>query len=313
VRAQKGARQYRIGVLQLGSQANLKRSDQAFLDGLRDRGYAVGTNLIADFRYGDGFERLPALTDELIAIKPDLLVGTEITGFVMKKKTSTIPIVLLTSADPVAAGLVKSLARPETNVTGMSFSMFALVAKQVEFLTEIVPGMSRVALLTGTFNPGKDSPYFGRPDDWELAARRAAAAKGLTLVLVRADNSDNLREAFAALKSQRADGLVVATNALVTRMHSEVIAEIRRLGVPAISGYAAFASAGGLLSYGGHYLESYRYAAKFVDLILKGAKPSDLPVEQISKYELLVNQKAARGLGLKVPQSILLRADRVIE
>jgi putative ABC transport system substrate-binding protein len=195
----------------------------------------------------------------------------------------------------------------------MSFSMFALVAKQVELLAEIVPGMSRIAMLTGTFDPPKDSPYYGRPDAWEVAARQAAAAKGLALVLVRADDSANLREAFATLKRERAEGLVMATNALVTRMHSEVIAEIQRLRMPAISGYAAFAGAGGLLSYGGNFLETNRYAAKFVDLILKGAVPSDLPVEQISKYELVVNQKSARELGLKVPQSILVRADRVIE
>lgn len=311
--AQRPARQCRIGVLQVGSETSLRLTDQAFLAGLRDRGYVSGQNLIADFRYGDGWARLPALADELIALKPDLLVGTQITSIVLKAKTSNLPIVLLISADPENAGLEKSLARPGTNVTGMSGSLYTLVAKQVELLTEIVPRMSRVALLADRFDPPKDSPYFGRPDPWESATRKGAVAKGLTLEVLRANDLESLRAAFAALKRPLPDGLVVATNAVIVRLHREIVGELRRLRLPAISGYFGFVDAGGLLSYGSNSIATYRYAAKFVDQILKGANPADLPVEQVSQFELQVNQKTARELGLKLPPSILVRADRVIE
>lgn len=312
-RAQQPARRFRIGVLQIGSEGGLKSTNEAFLAGLRERGYVAGQNLIADFRYGEGWARLPALAEELIALKPDLLVGTEITGVVMKAKTSSIPIVLLISADPERAGLVKSLARPETNVTGMSGSLYTLVAKQVELLTEIVPGMSRVALLTDPAAPPKDSPYFGRPDPWESATRKAAEAKGLVLEVLRANDPESLRAAFTALKRPLPHGLVVATNAVIVRLHREIVGELRRLRLPAISGYFGFVDAGGLLSYGSNSTVTYRYAAKFVDQILKGAKPADLPVEQVSKFELQINQKTARELDLKFPPSILVRADRVID
>ena len=311
--AQRPARRFRIGVLQIGAESSLRSTDQEFLAGLRDLGYVADQNLIADFRYSEGWAGLPALADELIALKPDLLVGTEITSIVMKAKTSSIPIVLLTSADPELMGLVKSLARPGTNVTGNSANLYTLVAKQVELLTEIVPKMSRLALLTEPYDPPKNSPFFGRPDPWDSAARRAAEAKGLTLQALKANNADNLRAAFAGLKRPLPEGLVVATNAVITRLYPEILGELRRLRLPAVSGNFRFAEAGGLLSYGPNSPAIYRYAAKFVDRILKGAKPADLPVEQVSQFLLQLNQKTARELGLTFPPSILVRADRVIE
>jgi len=312
--AQQPARRFRVGVLQIAVEARVKSFDQAFLAGLRDRGYLLGQNLVVDFRYSDGDpDRLQALADELIALKPDVLVGSEITSSYMKAKTSTLPIVLLTSADPVAAGLVLSLARPGTNVTGMAGLMYPLVAKQVELLTELVPKMSRLALLAPPFDPPKDHPYFGRPEPWESATRAAAKVKGLALLAVKVRDSESLREAFTTLEKERPDGLLIPTNAVVTRLTREIIDGARRLRLPTISGYAQFVEAGGLLSYGPNFVENYRYAAKFVDLILKGAKPGDLPVEQVSKFEFLVNQRTARELGLKIPQSILVRADRAIE
>ena len=311
LQAQQSAKRFRIGVLQVGNEAYLKKTDEGFLAGLRDRDYVVGQNLIVDFRFGSR-DQMPAFADELIALKPDVLVGTEVTSVLLKLKTSTIPIVLLSSADPVNAGLVQSLARPGTNVTGMSGSLYALVAKQVELLTEIAPKMSRLALLTSPL-PAKDSPYFGRPDIWELATRQAARSKGLTLLVARASDPTSLRTAFSDVRNQRIEGLVIATNAIVIRLSKEISDDLRSLRIPVISGYVGFVEDDGLLSYGVNWIETYRYAAKFVDLILKGAKPVDLPVEQVSKYELMVNQKAARKLGLKIPQSILVRADRVIE
>ncbi len=311
--AQTATTPFRIGILQVGNEPIFKSTNEAFLDGLRERGYVVGQNLIADFRYGDGWDPLPALADELIARKPDCLAGSEVTGIVMKSRTSTIPIVLLTSADPVVYGLVQSLGRPGTNVTGMSGNMYVLAAKQVEILAEMVPGMSRLALLTDSFRPPQGTPYFGRPDAWETAVRQAAQAKGLTLLVVKAGNVDELRAAFASIRADRVEGLVVANNAVVLRLYADILGAIAQLRVPAIFGNRGFVRAGALLSYGANGRENYRYAAKFVDLILKGAKPGDLPVEQVSRFELHVNRKTARELGLAIPQSILVRADEVIE
>jgi putative ABC transport system substrate-binding protein len=310
--AQRASRQFRIGILLVRTSTPIEDVNEAILAGLKNRGYVLGQNLLVDIRYGSGWNQLSAQADELIALKPDVLVGTQVTSTAMKAKTSTIPIVLLYSADPVAGGLVKSLARPGTNVTGMSGSLYMLLAKQVELLTEIVPGMSRLAFLAAPL-PGKNDPNFGRPDSWELAAREAADAKALTLLLVRAGDLQSLREAFAAFKTQRAEGLLVATNALLGHLHREIIDEVQRLRIPAASGYSAFANDGGLVHYGINFVETARYATKFIDRILRGTKPSDLPVEQVSQFELVLNQKAARELGLKVPPSILLRADRVIE
>lgn len=287
---------------------------QAFLAGMRDRGYVVGQNLVVDVRYADGDRRTwPGLADELIALKPDVLVGIQFTAIVMKTKTSTIPIVLLISDDPVSVGLVKELARPGTNVTGMSGQLTRIVAKQVELLAEIVPKMSRLALVTEPWVSPKDGPYAGPTDPWARAMEPALNAMGLTLSVVYANDSDSLKEGFARLKRERPDGLVVAQNAVVTRLAPEIVDGARRLRLPAIAGFAAFVEAGGLLSYGVNFSENNRYAAKFVDRILKGAKPAELPVEQVSSYELLINQKTAREFGLKIPDSLLVRANRVIE
>lgn len=317
VGAQQPRKRFRVGVLLIASEASAKPLNQAFLAGLHDRGYVPGQNLVVDFRNADSDRnRLPGLADELIALKPDVLVGTEITGTVMKAKTASVPIVLLISSDPVAGDLVKSLGRPGTNVTGMSGQLDLLAAKQLELLIEFLPKMSRVALLgesqIGVKDAGISDPYWDK-DPFALALAPILKAKGLTLVVVRARDSESLRKAFAALKQQRIEGLVIPQNAIIVNLRTEIIGEVTRLRIPTVAGYAGFAMSGGLLSYGVNLTETYRYAAKFVDLILKGAKPADLPVEQVSKYELLVNQKTARELGLKIPQSILLRADRVIE
>jgi putative ABC transport system substrate-binding protein len=179
-------------------------------------------------------------------------------------------------------------------------------------LKEIIPAMSRIALLAAPFDPPKDLPYYGRPEQWEVAVRRAADGMNLALTVHRAGNGDELRAAFAALVAQRSEGLVVSNEATLFRI-PEIWGEIRRSRVPAVAGFSAFADNGGLLSYGTNSFETNRYAAKFVDLILEGAKPADIPVEQPTRFELVVNLKSAKALGLKIPQSFLLRADRVIE
>jgi putative ABC transport system substrate-binding protein len=310
--AQQPPRRVRIGVLHVRSQLSLEGANEAIIDGLRNRGYVLGQNLIVDFRYGDGTDQLSVFADELIALKPDVLVGGQITARVMKGKTSSIPIVLMWSADPVSGGLVKSLARPGTNVTGMSASLYTILAKQMELLVEIVPRISRVAVLAGPL-PAKGEPTFGQPEPWELSARQAADAKGLSLVLVRAGDRESLRNACAEIRSQRAQALVVATHGWVIRMHDDVMDEVRKLRIPAASGYDRFAENGGIAAYTINWEATARYAMKFVDRILRGAMPADLPVEQVDSFELVVNQMTARELGLKIPPSVLIRANRVIE
>jgi len=301
-------RRFRVGCLWFTSESSAKPFVEAFLAGLLDLGYVPGRNVVLDMRYAGGDSgRLPALADELIALKPDVLVGIELAAIAMKPKTSTIPIVLPTSTDPVAAGLVQSLARPGTNVTGITASLDQVVAKHIELLTEIIPKISRVALLNDPLAPA--APRF------ERYARTAAAAKGLKLILVGASDAEGVRQAFATLERERAEGLVVATTGRAAQHRQEIIGHAGRLRLPCISALpaAAWAEAGGLVTYGPNTLASFRYSATFVVRILKGAKPAELPVEQSAKFEFVVNMRTAREIGVTIPQSVLLRADRVIE
>jgi len=299
---------FRVGCLWVSSAENMKPYFQSFLAGMRDRGYLPGQNLTVDNRYADGdTTRLPALARELIALRPDVLVGIETPARAMKAATSSIPIVLPSSSDPVAAGLVQSLARPGTNVTGMSYLLHELVAKHVELLSELFPKMSRLAFLNDA------SLRTETQEQWVGTARTAAKAKGLSLTLVSARDSGSLREAFAVLEKQRPESLVAATTGTFLNLRREIIDGARRLRLPAISSIPDFAQDGGLISYGANFIEGYRYVASFVDKILKGAKPADLPVEQTAKFEFVVNLKSARALGITIPQSFLFRADRVIE
>jgi putative ABC transport system substrate-binding protein len=290
------------------SEASAKPFVEAFLAGLLDRGYVPGRNVVLDMRYAHGDSaRLPALADELIALNPEVLVGIELVAIVLRTKTSTIPIVLPVSTDPVAAGLVLSLARPGTNVTGMTASLDQVVAKHIELLTEILPKISRVGLLNDPLAPA--APRF------EQYARTAAAAKGLKLIVAGASDSEGVRQAFATLERERAEGIVVATTGRASQHREEIIGHARRLRLPCISALpaAAWAEAGGFATYGPNTLASFRYSANYVDRILKGAKPTELPVEQSAKFEFVINLKTAREIGVTIPPSILLRADRVIE
>jgi len=302
------AKRFRVACLWFTSEASAKPFVEAFLAGLLDLGYVPGRSLVLDMRYAHGdSSRLPALADELIALKPDVLVGIELAAIVMRTKTTAIPIVLPTSTDPVAAGLVQSLARPGTNVTGMTASLDQVVAKHIELLTEIIPKISRVALLNDPLAPA--APRF------EQYARTAAAAKGLKLIVAGASDAEGVRQAFATLERERAEGIVVATTGRASQHREEIIGHARRLRLPCISALpaAAWAEAGGLATYGPNTLASFRYSATFVDRILKGAKPTELPVEQSAKFEFVINLKTAREIGVTIPPSILLRADRVIE
>lgn len=307
------ARRFRVGSLWAGNEVTAKPSRDAFLAGMREQGYVAGRNLLVDDRYAHGnYDRLPALAEELVALKPDVLTGVEVTASALRSRTTTIPIVLIASANPVAAGLVRSLARPGTNVTGLAYRIDELLAKHIEILKEIHPTMSRVGLLTAETVP--NDPGARTAAHFEDTAKRIASMNGLTLAVVSARDADGIRQAFAQLEREQVEGLVIAAGPMALLLQSAIIGELRRLRLPSITSLsAAWVEAGGLATYGPNFLESNRYAATYVARIFKGEKPADMAVEQPEKFEFVVNLKIAREIGLKIPQSILVRADRVIE
>jgi putative ABC transport system substrate-binding protein len=299
----------RLGALWITNEDTVKPLRDAVVAGLRDHGYMVGHDIVIDDRYAKSDQtRLPVLAGELIALKPDVLLAVEITARALVAKTSSIPIVLLTSTNPIAAGLARSLARPEGNVTGLSSSFDESIVKQVDLLVELLPKMKRIALLVDqTMPPAAKSNV-------EQVVRRTALAKGLTPIVVFMADASELDKAFEELKSQRADGLVLPQSGLVNQFRRELAVKAQQLGLPTVSaGGTQHAELGMLMTYGVNFLESYRYAMRYVDRILKGAKPGDLPIEQYSKFELVINLKTAKALGLTIPASVRLRADRAIE
>jgi len=279
----------------------------AFRDGLRDLGYVEGRNLIIDARWGEGSnERLEQLAVELVKSKPDVIVtqGGPATHPVIRAG-ATMPVVFGYSGDPVEAGVVSSLARPGRNFTGVTFLSFDLVGKRLELLKEVMPGLKRLAILANPQHPGEQG---------ELRASRAAGeALGLSFQYFQAENAAQLEDALAAMLKSRSEAVDVFPDALMVR-NSERIAEFATKNlIPVISGWAQFAEGGNLMSYGPNLRDTYRQLATYVDKIAKGAKPADLPVELPASIELVVNLKTAKALGIKIPQSILARADRVIE
>jgi putative ABC transport system substrate-binding protein len=296
---------FRIGWL-FGSDATAIRPfEQAFLAGLKQRGYVPGRNLELHIRYAEGdTTRVPVLVDELIALAPDVLISTEPIALVIARKTKTIPIVLPSSTDPVAAGLVRSLARPGTNVTGITDLWDQLLAKHIELLVELVPRMSRLAILNDASSPLRDR--------FEQYAKKVAAAKRLTSFMQAVQSGKEVRLAFSAFEKDRAQAVVVASTPRIFILHRDIIGAATRLRLPAVSGVALWVDNGGLLSYGANVLDSYRHAADFVDRILKGANPAEVPVEQTSRYDLSINTRTAAEIGIDIPKSILTRADRLI-
>jgi putative tryptophan/tyrosine transport system substrate-binding protein len=305
-------KRFRVACLWANDPDSIASLEKAFVDGLRELGYVAGRNLELHMRYARGDNsRLPALADELIRLEPEVVIGIESVAIVMRSKSKSIPIVLIASPNPVAAGLVKTLGRPGTNVTGMAYRFEELVAKHVDLLTEMVPGMSRVALVNYAApagDPGAQSVAAA-----EDAARAATARKGLTLLVVAVRDADSVRTAFADIERQRSEAVVVAATAATYRLREHIIGEARRLRLPMITSLPAeWTEAGGLVTYGPNWQKTYRYAATFVDRILKGAKPADMPIEQPS-IEVVINLRTAREIGVSIPQSILVRADRILE
>jgi putative ABC transport system substrate-binding protein len=282
---------------------------EAFLQGLRDLGYVEGRNLVIEYRRAEGkLERLPALAAELVALKVDVImaVGTA-EALAAKQATSTLPIVFAgVGGDPVTSGLVTSLAQPGGNVTGLPVLAADLVGKCLEQLTQAVPGVSRVAVLwqSGAVPTGKDILK-----EAEVAGR----ALGVRLQFVEAQGPEDFDRAFSDMTRERAGALTVLSNSLFFNQRRRLVDLAAKNRLPTVYSVREFVDAGGLMAYGPNFAEVYRRAATFVDRILKGAKPADLPVEQPTKFELVINLKTAKALGLTIPPSVLGRADQVIE
>jgi putative ABC transport system substrate-binding protein len=276
---------------------------------MKEHGYDVGRNLIVDSRYAEGdAARYPALVDEVIALKPDVLIGANTdVAIVMKSRTTSIPIVLGTTYDPVGAGLAQSLARPGGNVTGTSLQIDELSAKHIEMMAEVLPRMRRVALLIDVSAPQ------ALAERYERLANTTAAARGLALQVHRVDSLEEIREAFRLLEVRRADALLVGPSPRFNALRREISQSAANIRLPSIGFVEEYAQDGGLMSYGASFVEALRRAAYYVDRILKGAKPSDLPIEQPTKFFLVINARTAKALGIRIPASILQPADRVIE
>ena len=300
----------RIGVLNPGTD-NLPSElplRKVWRDSLHDHGWVVGKNLIIDSRYAEGHaERLPALAAELVALKPDLLVGfSPQTALALKSATATIPIVFVAVFDPVALGLVQSLSRPGGNITGLAtYAPGDFLAKRIEIFRELIPGASKIALLV---NPGNQMQRLTLAD-----VPNTAQSTGVALPIVEAATPEELDTAFASAVAQHADAMIVLADPVTTNQEApRVTALAANHHLPAIYLLRPFAP-GGLIVYGPDIADLQRRAVDYVDKILKGTKPADLPVEQPTKYELVINMKTAKALGLTVPPSLLVRADEVIE
>jgi putative ABC transport system substrate-binding protein len=302
--AQPAGKVYRIGILVPGSTSP---QIQAFREGLRDLGYVEGQNLAIEYRSAeDRLERLPGLASELVTLKVDIIYATVTPAAqAAKNATKTIPIVFGASSDPVDYGLVASLARPGGNITGLSNTAPDLSGKRLELLKEVVPGISRIAVLWNSANP--------------IIARQlretevAAQVLGAQLQVVDVRGPDDFARAFRAVTMGRPSALVVLADFLTTGHRGRIAEFAAKNRLPAISEFREFAAAGCLMAYGPSVPDLGRRAAVFVDKILKGAKPADLPVEQPTKFEFVINLKTTKALGLTIPPSVLVRADEVIQ
>lgn len=297
---------YRLGIL-VNTRDVLRTSWDEFFRELRDRGYVEGQNLSIEWRYSEGHaERWPELATELVGLKVDaIVVNTTPAALAAKKATSTIPVIITTAIDPVGAGLAASLARPGGNVTGIGLLVPELSAKALVLLKEAVPRVTRVAVLWNAANPALAAVW----RDLEATA----TATGLVLLSQQVRDPKDFEPAFVAIAQEQPGGLLVVSDALLTQYRSRIVEFTTQKHLPAVSGPREFAELGGLMSYGVNSPDMFRKAANYVDKVLRGAKPADLPIEQPTKFELVINLKTAKALGLTIPQSILLRADEVIE
>jgi len=295
---------YRIGFLGTTSASEFANRADAFRIGLHDLGYLEGQNTVIEFRWADGdVDRLPTLAAELVALKVDVLVTHAEGAFAAKRATTSIPIVMAFSADAVATGLAASLARPGGNVTGSTVLIPEISAKRLELLKAAAPRITRVAVLVrkgGTWNTVLQTlPSKGK-------------AMNLTVQFFEVRDRAELESAFSEMAKAHVDALAVSEDPMLAGYSKAIVELAARYRWPS-TGFRGLAEAGGLIGYGVDVLKIYRHAAVFVDKILKGAKPADLPIEQPTQFELVLNLKTAKVLGLTIPQSLLLRADEVVQ
>lgn len=306
--AQPRGKVYRIGYIQTAAPNEMEHLTKALDEGLRELGYAEGRNIVFERRFAGGKqERLPDLAAELVRLKVDVIVtGANPVIAAVKQATATIPVVMTTSRDPVGSGFIASLARPGGNITGLTSDPTPEVqSKRLELLKEAVPRASRVALLWNPLPPGAET--------YRKVVESAARKLGITLQSVEVRGRDEFESAFAAMVRERADGLVVLPDPVLFTARTQVVILATKHRLPAVYHAREFVEIGGLISYGVNLSYQFRRAAVYVDKILKGAKPGDIAVEQAATFELTINLKTAKALGLTIPPSLLLRADQLIE
>jgi putative ABC transport system substrate-binding protein len=281
---------------------------RGFQQGLRELGYVEGQNIAIEFRSADGsLERLSDLADELVRLQVDVIVaGSTVGAKAAKRATSTIPIVMANVADPVGTGLVSSLARPGGNITGLSTMGQDLSGKRLELIKEVVPRLRRIGVLWYQDSPSSVAAFKG------LKAAAQSLGVDVRSLGVRPPVPE-IDKAFGTAINWRADALIALDDSLIFSNRTRIIALAARYRLPAVYGYREFPDAGGLMAYGPSRHDMYARAATFVDKILKGTKPADLPVEQPTRFELVINVKTAKALGITIPQSVLIRTDQVIQ
>ena len=310
--SQQAGKVYRIGFLGIANASSWASQIAALRQGLRELGYEEGRNLVIEYRWAEqDFDLLPKLAAELVSLRVDVILTHGTPGCrAAKQATTTIPIVMAAVGDPVRNGLVASLARPGGNLTGNSILEFDLALKRLELVKEVVPNASRVGLLDvpGTMAGAAAAAEAGARD-----IDNAAGSLGMRVHRFGIREPSDLVSAMATMVKERTDALIVRLDAPLAARHGEIARLAVQHRLPAIGGTTQFAEAGGLFAYGVNVDETYRHAAVYVDKILRGAKPADLPIEQPTKYVLAVNLKTAKALGLTIPQSLLQRADEVIQ
>jgi putative ABC transport system substrate-binding protein len=300
--AQQAKKVARIGLLVPGSQSAFSVRIDAFRQGLRELGYLEGQNIVIEYRYGEGkTERLPELAGELVRLKVDVIVTASTLSVQAAKKTSgTVPVIFTAVNDPVGTGLVASFARPGGNVTGMTNLSTELDGKRLELLKETFPKVIRVA-------------YLCNPNSPKSEMQAAAQALGVQLQTLEVRSANDFNPAFEAVLKARAQAIIISPSPVFITYQKQIVDFAAKNRLPAVYATGDYVIGGGLMSYAHNNLENWRRAATYVDKILKGAKPADLPVEQPTKFELVINLKAAKQIGLTVPPNVLARADKVIK
>ena len=307
VGAQQASKVRQIGYLVLSPLADPPSAERAaFLDGLRGLGYVAGRNIVIEYRSAAwNRELLPDLAAELVALKVDVIVAVPGAAEAARDATKTIPIIVPALGDPVEEGFVKSLARPGGNITGTGSTAEGLTGKRLELLKEAIPKLSRAAVL---WNPANQ----GGPRQWQ-ETQSAARKLRLTLQSLEVRDPNDVPRAFSAMTQKRPEALIIVTSALTTAYRPIIIEFANRQRIPTMFAVKADVEAGGLISYAPSLSDSFRRAARYVDKVLNGANPGDLPIEDPTKFELVINLKTAKALGLTIPQSLLGRADQLIE